>query len=469
MSPAIEARLRVVVDMDTVDPSGERGEYLLGLLRREEFELYRYSDEGPPLDHVGEDLRGNVRYGIGWLLYEPKPDPGYDYRGEVSYSNKPPSWHMSRVMAGDFLPVLVNHAANRLGKNVDQEQLGRDVMTLLIAQASSAHLLVTERPALHDLPSDIWHDKVQPCSVETALTMVGFWLRAKGTYAFQATEKTMAETDRHEFYAAFLQDLVPAAHRWSRACSLADDPTLHDLAVSSLGRVITALKVRDRAHTAGFFMTDASAQDEALECVDAVALYLMGAFDGTARAANKLLSVNEHPNWVGWQHTKWRKKLPPAVRGVAVAHRDTVAIISELRNTVHHESTHIGVISNPRPDDDAWYVVLPNDTVSKVTPAMKSAGGLKSWGFRETVPGHLWMRPFKLIDQMIVRAAEALDDLIAATAESTASVLDDSTDQLSESWLWNESSRRRIRWQIGGGLQRRADENRQRESAQPPL
>lgn len=468
MSLPIGSRLRVVVDMDTLDTSDERTEYLLGLLRRDEFELYRYSDEGPPQDKIRDEPEVSTRYGVDWLLYEPSPDPDYDFRGRVAYSNNPPSWKASTVVAGDFLPVLVHHAAQRLSYTEDRhDQLSRDVTVLLIAQAASAHLLVTEREALQDLPGQIWRDKVQPCSVESALALVGFWLRAKGIYAFHATETGMAETFRQEFYAVLASDLLPSASRWGQACSLAGDQTLHDLAVSLSGRVVTALKTRDRAHTANFFMTDASAQDEGLECVDTVALYLMGAFDIAARVANQLLNVNEQPNRVGWQHKTWRKNLPADLRNAAVTHGNTVTIVRELRNTIHHRAMHIGTISNPQPEDADWYVVLPADSATELANAMRSTGGLESWGFRETVPGQLWVRPFVLIEQMIVKTTEALNDLLAAMTDPNLPAPTDPAPEPSiESWPWEKSSRRHIRWQVGGGLERRAEKTT-RAAAQP--
>lgn len=316
---------------------------------------------------------------------------------------------------------------------------------------------------MQELPDAPWRDKVQAYSVESALTLVGFWLRAKGIYAFQATSSVMAVTSRQEFYAVFAHDLVPSLSRWTRACSLARSPELHDLAVSFSGRVITALKTRDRAHTAGFFMTDAAARDESLECVDTVALHLMAAFDIAARVANGLLEVSDQRNRAGWQHAKWVKGLPSArLRSAATAHRGVVTIISELRNTIHHKAIRSGVISPARRDNPDWYVVLPAESAGKLQNAMRATGGLDDWGYRETTPGQLWVRPFVLIEQMLVKATEALDELLDAMAEANVQA---PSEPATDSWAWEESSRRNIGWQVGGTLERRAKDVWERQGA----
>lgn len=72
-----------------------------------------------------------------------------------------------------------------------------------------------------------------------------------------------------------------------------------------------------------------------------------------------------------------------------------------------------------------------------------------------------------LIEQMIVKTTEALDDLLAAmTDPNVPAPAEPATEPFTTSWAWAESSRRHIRWQVGGGLERRAEKTSQ-AAAQP--
>jgi hypothetical protein len=173
MSPAVDGTLRVVVDADTVKgPSDEQTSYLLGLLRRDEIDTYNYSDDGPPESQIRVVENWGDRYGVGWLLFEPfgdfnpETDISWDAQGSVSYSNKPPSYRNATVYGGDFLHIMIVEASGRLGiANNDPDQVRRDVTALLIADAASADLFVTDRPALVDLPSlPFWRAKCEACS-----------------------------------------------------------------------------------------------------------------------------------------------------------------------------------------------------------------------------------------------------------------------------------------------------------------
>jgi hypothetical protein len=465
-----DAILRVVVDTDTVKgPTDEQTSYLLGLLRREEIDAYNYSDHGPPESQIRDVEDWGDRYGVGWLLFERYEDfdseehLAWNTQGSVSFSNNPPSYRTTAVYGGDFLHIMMHLTSERLGLGEnDQDQLRRDLTALLIADAAAGNILVTGRPALLDPPSvPIWPSNCQVCSVETALTIIGLWLRAKGVYVWHASSGGMGTVGRHDFYAIVSSDLLPTYWRWASGCTQSGDPILQDLAASLGSRLITALKARDRAHTAGFFMTDDAARDEARDCVEAVALHLMGAFDVAARVANQILGINAAPNKVGWQRSQWTEKLPsPGLKDTVVGNQDTISILRTLRNTIHHKAMHIGLIKNAQPDDADYYIVLPSNDIKRLEHCLDSTGGRKAWGIRETMPGQLWADPFVLIDQMIVQATMALDELLQVTP--IEQLLPPNTDlptgPPAGKLIWSEHFRRNIRRQLGGKLKRRAEE-----------
>jgi hypothetical protein len=291
--------------------------------------------------------------------------------------------------------------------------------------------------------------------------MVGLWLRAKGVYVIHASSGGMATVDRHTFYTIAASDLLPGYWRWASGCACSRDAMLNGLAVSLSTRLISALKARDRALTAPFFMTEDAARDEARDCVDTVALYLMGALDAAARVANQVLGINADPSGVGWQRSRWTKKLSsPGLKDAVAEHSGTINTLKALRNTIHHNAMHIGLISTAEPDDSDYYIVLPSDESEELQESLRHAGGWDAWGIREIRPGHLWADPFLLIDQMIVQVTKALNDLLQVTPIETllppeANLL---TGPPEGQRIWSEHSRRNIRRQLGGKLKRRAEE-----------
>lgn len=96
-------------------------------------------------------------------------------------------------------------------------------------------------------------------------------------------------------------------------------------------------------------------------------------------------------------------------------------------------------------------------------------GGLDQWGFGQTSPAQqVWIgATFVLMDQMLARGTEVLDGLLKAMTDEQVPVPTESvTETFCDRWAWAESSRRKIRWQVGGVLARRLDQVAAPESAE---
>lgn len=453
MTLAIEGRMRVVVDVDS-QLTDESAQFLLALLRAEEVESFKYSDQGPPVEEIRQPVPNlGIRTCPGWLLFEPSPPTAWHDQGRVTYMTGKDTWRCSNVVGGvDLLEIRRAQAAARLGPLAPgTDQVGRDLTALLAASAASAHLFITTRPVLLDQPEVPSFDLVcQAANVKDALATVGVWLRAKGTYIVLADGHGSATVDRRTFYLIALRNLLHESWRWGQGCAASGDPVLHDLSLALHRRLVTALKGRDRTRTAGFFMTEAAAQDEVVECVDTVALNLMAAFDVAARVANRILGVAPKDRNASWLYTDWRKKLPrPGLGSVVDSHLEVMTLISKLRNTIHEKAMHIGTIQDRLARDADFYVVLPADQAEDLRTAFEALGGLSAWGVREFGPGRLWAEPYQLIEQLLRRGIHTLNALLAATpVERMAPGVTLQTQPPADDWIWSEPARRNVSWQL---------------------
>lgn len=453
MSLPIEGRVRVVVDVDTVSTDDDQTRFLLALLAQDEVETFKYSDQGPPPDlprRPVEPMRLSVT--PGWLTFEPADEPSWDDQGRVAYTTGEDSWHASNVMGGgDFLDWGASLAAERLGDRApNRQQIRNDLTTLLAVSAAKAHLFVTNRPALlePDLPRAGY--ACTAADVQDALASISLWLRAKGVYIVLAEGRGKALVERHLFYMIALRNLLHESWRWGHGCIASGDPVLHDLSISLHRRLVTALKARDRIRTAGFFMAEAAARDEVLECVDVIALNVMAAFDVVARAANRVFGVVCKDKNASWLYSNWSDKLPrPGLGCVIDQYREVVVLTSRLRNTIHEKAMHLGTINQPQKGDADYYVVLPGDQSEDLRTSFEALGGLATWGVREIGSERLWAEPFRLTEQMLRYGIHALDALLAATPIEDLSpgiVLD--TEPPTGDLIWTPTARRNVAWLV---------------------
>lgn len=454
MTLAIEGRIRVVIDVDSFPEDDDQARFLLALLQQDEVETFKYSDQGPPAEEVQQPVPNlDSKVCPGWLLFEPSTSPTWDDQGQVTYTTGKDTWHGSTVRGGgDFLTIRCAQAAERLGSLApDTDQARRDLTALLAVSAASSHLFVTTRVVLLNQPELPIFDRVCPAAdVKDALATVGVWLRAKGVYIVIAEGRGKATVDRHTFYMIALRNLLHESWRWGHGCTASGDPVLHDLSIALHRRLVTALKARDRTLTAGFFMAEEAARDEVLECVDAVALNLMAAFDVTARVANRVLAVVPKDRNASWLYPDWSKKLPrPGLGSVVDSHFDVLTLTSKLRNTIHEKAMHLGTIQQKQDGDADFYVVLPADQAEELRTAFEALGGLPAWGVREIGPGRLWAEPLQLIEQLLRRGIHTLDALLAATPiENLAPGVTLQTQPPADDWIWSQRVRRNVSWQM---------------------
>lgn len=451
MTLAIEGRLRVVIDVDSLAEDDDQARFLLALLQQNEVETFKYSDQGPPAEEVQQPVPNlDIKICPGWLLFEPSTDPTWDDQGQVTYTTGKETWHGNTVRGGgDFLTIRSAQAAERLGPLApDTDQTRRDLTALLAVSAASTHLFVTNRLVLLDHPELPTFDPVcAAVDVKDALAAVGVWLRAKGVYIVLAEGRGKATVARHRFYMIALRNVLHGSWRWGHGCTASGDPVLHDLSLALHRRLVTALKARDRALSAGFFMAEEAARDEVLECVDAVALNLMAAFDVAARVTHRILGIQKpKPSWL---YEKWVQQLPTGLASVAISRGDVLTLISKLRNTIHEKAMHLGTIQHKQDGDADYYVVLPADQAEELRAAFETLGGLPAWGVREFGPGRLWAEPSRLIEQLLRWGIHTLDELLAATpVENLASGVTLQTQPPADDLVWSERARRNVSWQM---------------------
>lgn len=452
MTLPIEVKVRVVVDLDTVSTDDAKTRFLLALLSQDEVETFKYSDDGPPPDQPRRPVE-LTRFSVtpGWLTFERADEPTWDDQGHVTYTTGGDSWHASMVMGGgDFLEWGAVLAAEQLRERApDRQQILNDLTTLQAVGAAKAHLFVTNRPVLLEpnLPRSGY-----PCTtadVDDAVATVSLWLRAKGIYIVLAEGRGKATVDRHTFYMITLRNLLHQSWRWGHGCTASGDPVIHDLSIALHRRLVTALKARDRIRTAGFFMAEAAARDEVLECVDVIALNVMAAFDVAARTANRVLAVVPKDRNSSWLYPTWSAKLPrPGLGTVIDQHHEVVKLISTLRNTIHEKAMHLGTMQQPQESDADYYVVLPADQADDLKSSFEALGGLSAWGVREFGPDRLWAEPFRLAEQLLRHGLHALDALLAATPVEDLSpgvALDPGPPA---DWLWGPTTQRNVGWQF---------------------
>lgn len=421
------AQLKVILDTDTVTPDdGDLESYLIGLLGLPDFLLLRYSDAGPPAAERKHDEHFRTDYAPGWLTIHPVDEPSWDMTAYAAYVDGDDRLTSTFVGGGDLLELPLHYALQQLQDPIDEQrdQLRRDLTLQIAGDDTHMPILVTNRAVLlNPIPGlpGLQHD-CAALSPKAALVFVGFWLRAKGEYVIQAGNGTTGRTDRVLFYSLATQGLLPAGWRWSRAISQADRSNqrhLHQLTASQRSRVGTALKARDRCRTAEFSMSTSDARDEAIDCVVDVAMNLMGAFDATAQMVEILNPTKTPLHYAKWQDRNWprkqRKHLPDLL-DAAQRHRPIFDIIRILRNTIHARGLHTLLVKNAtsvQPDES--YLALPEEQTEDLRKAFEGSGGFDAWQVQELYRGHLQADPDRLIDEMIIRATAALNEMMDAT------------------------------------------------------
>ncbi len=453
--------LSVVIDAELIDGLDEseptRELLLAGLLSHDFVQLRRYSDSGPPADAPRRSSVRSKEAVEGWLVvtgFESEPPPLW---GVLSVAGE---CVLETAVVGDIPPTAARDSANgcyaELGDDEAAEQRLRDVIAAEAAAAIDADMLITERPYLHTTTLPV-ADGLMIATPLQALAVVSLYLRAQDQFiGWRAADGHFtAPLTRGTFYTRAAVELVP--HGWTVLRALSEhargggDRRMLDLAQAVFGRLRQTLVARDGMYWALNRPQNMDAAHEALSAFDLAMLTLMGAVDASTRIVQRLLSIRgSDPSWLNrW----WRKRVGEAstaldaVFGDGNPHLNALAILSELRNTIHTAPI------DPLALSISWGKVatvidLPADAATRLLSAMNNLGGPAAWGVATHTSGRHYADPAHLLDVLIARITAMLEALMAAMPVAELSSVDPANqtaapvrlhakmDVPSESLLW---------------------------------
>lgn len=429
---------KVVLDLDTVDPNSSRCDrHLARILQLSDFAPLRYSEAGPPTDlliHVNE-LEAD--YAEGWLTITPAPDPTWDLAAVATFSLEG-SVTRSIVRGGDMLEVPLHFLIRDLGGELpsgSKEEIRRALILRLTCDEIDAPLLITRRQVLLHPPQGL--PSLSKCTTATpseAFSLLGIWLRTNGKFISRVNNDWVTTVERSTFYSAAAMSLLPTWHVWapqlSRDAEINEDHFRHDLHLTVLNRVASAIKARDRALSASIVMGKGDAQDEAIDCLEDVALQIMGAFDAEARIINSTLGEASRPRQqVGWQKKEWLRQVNGMLPAVAEAARQNCASIEVpriIRNTIHARRMNTILLPTGARDNETQpFIALPREETELLQATFERAGGFKKWGVRQVISGRLEADPAVLINQLLIQGTEALNRIMQAAISYTSLGVDE--------------------------------------------
>lgn len=336
-----------------------RAAILRSYVRSGACEVFYLADD---LEAVGAVVLDEPDFDRNELCFQLRRSDGVGYRG-IDYIR-------------ELTEAASKHAA-QLGLPADEALQG--VLLPRIGNELEADVIVTDRAWLLDLRSEPHARHLSAVmSVGEALALMALYLRwhkepviLGGT----AVQWSSAASRRSAAYAA-----LPAFERWNQAArrtsDVSDDLELHTLVQSCLVRVARAFKFRDNIY--GLYATMNDHEPEEMLCeLDSLLYSLVGAFDVAAVVVDRMLGLGAARPAIGWQRSKWRKRLEVPARALH-AHVDTgtemdavFKVLRWLRNTVHHEAldlTH---------DSGTFLVTLPSDAQDKLRDLFRS--GVPGW------------------------------------------------------------------------------------------
>jgi hypothetical protein len=460
-------QLVVVVDHAVLeraagDATAELG-LLAGLLTHPYIRLLRYADEGPAADatRIRDERLGELV--PGWLIVG-KRDA--EYGGwPVSFADPGGKRRWHSAIVGNAVEVAESDdrtgAYEDLGREEAAARRRADAVAVQAAASAHADLFITEREFLHvvswDLPSGVL--VARPAD---ALPLVSLYLRAQGEFiSYRSKDGTGTETmNRGLFYWVGTRELLPSGWRWFSACveASADDETLIYLGQSVFQRVQRALEARDAAYRALNQPQNNDSATEALANLDLVLLGLMAAMDVTARVAHRALGFTGNEYEAGWQRNGWvgrvRREVPELAGLVADETEGgrTLLVLRRLRNSIHGAALDHLAVSRPPGRREETLVGLPHADTDDLLEAIDALGGRDAWGVRELIPHRAHADPGVLLDRVVVRALELIDDLMRLTPIERlldANIPPESLGPPDDQGIFDQWTRQSIRWQLG--------------------
>jgi hypothetical protein len=454
-----------------LDQSTWSKQYLLaGLLTLDLVECLRYADDGPPADaeRHGDDIVGD--WVIGWAVLGPEEQGALVGHRSVRWPTDDKSVSDSAII-GDAPHAAAaddrSSAYSELNADVASDRRRKDALAAKVAETVGADIFITERQYLYEATWTI-ADGVTYCDLDDALRVIGLYLRSQGSFitSRDPVGRGTHTMNRGLYHWVGTRELLPSAWGWFAACvqhsrAVGNDSLLL-LGQSVLQRIQRALQVRDEVHIALNKPQDNDTADDALSSLDVALLLLMGAVDATARVAHAVLGISGSVYSAGWQYEKWVAKVSAAAPGLGAFfqgdtdHVHALTILRLLRNSIHGEALPALGVGAGR-QRDGTLVGLPGPDQAELLAAFAALDGDAAWGVEQRLPGRLHADPGTLLEQLLPRVVQMLNEIMDATPVEQLSGVSLQPSDLevpvapagSYSDPFDEINRHSIRWQLG--------------------
>lgn len=353
----------------------------------------------------------------------------------------------------------------RIGRQFsDADPVEGERLTVLAVTADehgSDALVTGSDLLLTTLPRSIV-EGANPMTAETAVALLGLFLRVREDFAFYVTQGGRMAFNRGLFYFVLMRELLPSAWRWFSACVSSStnthDDTILLVAQSALERTERAIRARDRMHERLQLPASRDSVTEAIFYFDVTLLMLGGAFDGLARVAHITHSLTGSPRSASWGSESWLRKLEQTNRALADAmqpgqpFRDARELVAVLRNTIHSQS--LRTVTHQALGRRDELVLVPSDIAADLVAVVNRLGTAEQFGVTREADHRLYIQPGTYVEVSLPIVAEALNGVMDLTAVEQLPGVDPTfitsgppTDRRDE--VWAPDIRAQI-WRLGG-------------------
>jgi hypothetical protein len=291
-------------------------------------------------------------YSGDWTAdYRFKPIDAFRHHRGVEVSRLADSRGEGHIVRGeldeqhDRLPITIFHGGHRVDTAIAQHrqwqriagsisnQVGLPAQTLYddllvprIAREVGADALVTDRQQLFNSRLEAVRE-ANPLHVPDALALLGLFLRSREDFTWRWIDATAPLTyNKSHMYDVAVRAFLDSNWRYTSACTLHYLSTRNDtsmmLAYSVLERFNRVLRMRDQVHQALLGPQNTDTADDVMVSLDALMLFLVGAFDAIAQVVNLICALPFKAFGVSWRNPKWLKALstrcPKLYEAVAV-------------------------------------------------------------------------------------------------------------------------------------------------------
>jgi hypothetical protein len=292
----------------------------------------------------------------------------------------------------DQLPAVAAHLAVQADpQHPDSRAMFADLLVALAHAAVRQHLLVTCSPWLlrHRNAPEVLD--ANPRRPSEAARIVGLFLRSRDDYSYQAEGGSLPhvpDLDRIRYFHTLVRERLPSIGRYLSAVGYTERTARdgrYDVARGVVTRCIRALQARDAIGEL-FYTSKVPTLDRILYHFDYLTLPLNGALDAQARVAYRVHGITRPPiRRVNFHNSDFRNELRNKKVSALLAivqgkrYEDTLALLHELRNTIHHAALDAR-LSGPISQGNAIAVIVPKDIGDGLWAAAMRQGGATRWG-----------------------------------------------------------------------------------------